>query len=428
VANLPNPGPSNHPISYNVKYSRYVLSILFAANMLNYIDRQVIYAVFPLIKEDLHMSDTALGSLGSVFMISYMVAAPLFGWLGDRMKRVRVAACGLLTWSLATTAAGFSYSYRTLLSARILVGVGEASFGTVSPGIIADYFSRDRRGRILSLFYLAIPVGSAFGYLLGGVVGQHAGWHAAFMVVSVPGIILSVPMYFLREPARGGMDGTGTGGHASDGYMRLLRNRPFIINTLAMAAMTFALGGLAQWVPTFLFRLHGLDVATGNILFGLVTILAGITGTLSGGWLGDYFQRKSMKGYLLVSGWGFLVGVPITIYALATHSTAVCLGATFCAEFFLFLSTGPLNTVIVNVTSPAVRAMAFAVNIFFIHALGDAISPVVIGVLSDIAGLRPALMITPCAILIAALFSFLCMRFIGDHIEGPRRDTNYPTL
>jgi fucose permease len=187
-----------------------------------------------------------------------------------------------------------------------------------------------------------------------------------------------------------------------------------------MAAMTFALGGLAQWVPTFLCRIHGFDVATGNTLFGIVTILAGIIGTLSGGWLGDHFQKRNSKGYLLVSGWGFLAGVPITIFALSTQSAFFCLGATFFAEFFLFLSTGPLNTTIVNVTRPAIRAMSFAVNIFFIHAFGDAISPIIIGWLSDLSGLRTALLITPMAIFIAALFSFFCTRYIEKDLVSAK--------
>jgi MFS family permease len=401
------------------RYRYYVLAVLFTANLLNYVDRQVIYAVFPLIKSDLQISDTALGSLGSVFMLCYMVSAPLFGWLGDRLKRVRIASFGLLAWSFATAAAGFSNGYGLLLAARTMVGIGEASFGTVSPGIIADYFSKMQRGRILSLFYLAIPVGSALGYLLGGIIGRYAGWHAAFLVVSVPGILLSLPLWFLREPVRGESDreAESRDGLNTAGYRQLTGNRSFIVNTIAMAAMTFALGGLAQWVPTFLYRMHNLDVATGNVMFGIVTIAAGIAGTLAGGWLGDYFQKKSGSGYLLVSGSGFLIGVPITIYALTTQVTAICFAAIFFAEFFLFLSTGPLNTIIVNVTSPAIRAMAFAVNIFFIHALGDAISPIIIGRISDLIGLRTALLITPIAILIAGLACFFCMRFIDKDVE-----------
>jgi len=181
-----------------------------------------------------------------------------------------------------------------------------------------------------------------------------------------PRYLLSLPLWFLREPVRGESDreAESRDGLNTAGYRQLTGNRSFIVNTIAMAAMTFALGGLAQWVPTFLYRMHNLDVATGNVMFGIVTIAAGIAGTLAGGWLGDYFQKKSGNGYLLVSGSGFLIGVPITIYALTTQVTAICFAAIFFAEFFLFLSTGPLNTIIVNVTSPAIRAMAFAVNIF----------------------------------------------------------------
>ena len=195
-------------------------------------------------------------------------------------------------------------------------------------------------------------------------------------------------------------------------YIPLLKNRSFIINTLSMAAMTFALGGLAQWMPTFLYRMHSLDVARGNTLFGAVTVVAGITGTLTGGLLGDRLQKKSGKGYLTVSGWGFLIGAPVTAYALITPSLPSCIAAMFLAEYFLFLSTGPLNTVVANVSAPSVRAMAFAVNIFFIHALGDAVSPAILGRLSDLWGLRNALLVTPIAILLAAFFSFFCARSI----------------
>ncbi len=399
----------------NSRYPRYALALLLAVNLLNYIDRQVLYAVFPLIKADLALSDTALGFLGSAFMLCYMVSAPLFGWLGDRLSRVRLAAAGLVAWSLATAGAGLAPGYRTLLAARTLVGVGEASFGTVSPGLLADYFPRERRGRVLAYFYLAIPVGSALGYLLGGNIGQHFGWHAAFLLVGVPGLLLTLPVMYLREPRRGAGDaGADTVNESSgDGYAALFANRSFVTNTLAMTAMTFAMGGLAQWVPSFLNRAYGLDVARGNTLFGALTVVAGITGTLTGGWLGDRLQARSVKGYLHVSGWGFLVGTPIAAAAILTTSLPLCLAAMFCAEFFLFLNTGPLNTVIVNVTRPGVRAMAFAVNIFFIHALGDAVSPTLLGWLSDRWGLRGALLVAPAAITVAAAFCFLCSRFIA---------------
>jgi MFS family permease len=164
--------------------------------------------------------------------------------------------------------------------------------------------------------------------------------------------------------------------------------------------------------------MHGLDVAKANTLFGAITVVAGITGTLAGGWLGDRFQKRFAHGYLLVSGWGFVIGTPIAAYALITPSLQLSLSAMFLAEFFLFLNTGPLNTVIINVTSPAIRAMAFAVNIFFIHALGDAISPTIIGWGSDLWGLRNALLLTPLAIAVAAFFCFFCGQAVKTDKSG----------
>jgi MFS family permease len=406
------------PISHT--YSRYALGLLLAVNMLNYIDRQVLFAVFPLIKIDLRLTDTALGFLGSAFMLSYLLFAPLFGWLGDHWSRTRLASGGLVIWSLATAMAGFASGYRTLLAARATVGVGEASFGTVSPGLVADFFPKERRGQILAWFYIAIPVGSALGYLLGGVLGQRYGWHAAFMLVGVPGLLLAIPVAMLRTPPRGGTPHPAFGHPLPDGeekstsagYSALFKNRSFVCNTLAMAAMTFAIGGLAQWLPSFLHRVHSLDVAKGNTLFGATTVLSGILGTIAGGWLGDRWQKSSGKGYLLVSGWGFLIGTPFAVWAILAPGLASCITAIFIAEFFLFLNTGPLNTVILNVTNPAVRAMAFAVNIFFIHALGDAVSPSILGWLSDQWGLRSALLITPVAMVLAGLLCFICGRFV----------------
>jgi MFS family permease len=353
-----------------------------------------------------------------------MLFAPLFGWLGDRWSRTMLASGGLVVWSLATALAGFAPGYRTLLAARATVGVGEASFGTVSPGLVSDFFPKERRGKILSWFYVAIPVGSALGYLLGGLLGQHYGWHAAFMMVGVPGLLLAVPIALLRTPPRGGdttqpakLQGKSATdllppGRPGEGYAALFKNRSFVCNTLAMAAMTFAVGGLSQWLPSFLHRVHALDVARGNMLFGATTVLAGILGTLAGGWLGDRWQKKNGKGYLLLSGWGFLIGTPFAVWALLAPEIVGCMSAIFIAEFFLFLNTGPLNTVILNVTNPAVRAMAFAVNIFFIHALGDAFSPAIIGLLSDQWGLRRALLITPGVMVLAGLFCFVCGRYV----------------
>jgi MFS family permease len=396
--------------------ARYALALLLVVNLLNYVDRQALYAVFPLIKADLNLSDTGLGFLGSAFMICYMLAAPLFGRLGDRTNRARLAAGGLAVWSLATMLSGMATSYRLLLGARAMVGVGEASFGTVSPGLISDYFPRERRGRMLSLFFLAIPVGSALGYILGGQLGQAFGWQTAFLLVGLPGLLLALPLYFLSDPRQSALH-TGSLPHEPilPELRRFWLNRTYIYATLSMAAMTFALGGLAQWAPSFLHRSFGLEVAKGNTIFGMITVVSGIIGTLAGGWLGDRFQRRSATGYLYVSAVGFLLGAPLMVLALTTSNLTICLSAIFAAELFLFLNTGPLNTVLVNVVAPGRRAMGFAINIFAIHALGDAVSPAIIGFLSDRWGLPVALLITPLAVIIAACFAFRGGKFVaGD--------------
>jgi predicted MFS family arabinose efflux permease len=242
------------------------------------------------------------------------------------------------------------------------------------------------------------------------------GWHAAFMLVGAPGLILAAVLAFLKEPPRGGgMREEPHKDSPAEAWASLFRNRSFVINTLAMAAMTFALGGLAQWMPTFLYRIHHLDVARGNTLFGAITVVSGIAGTLTGGWLGDHFQKRGRRGYRIVSSVGFLLGTPIAAYAIAAPSLKQCLVATFLAEFFLFMNTGPLNTVLLGVARVGQRATAFAVNIFFIHALGDAISPTVLGWLSDRWGLQNALLTAPAAIAVAGVLCILCTRYIeGD--------------
>jgi MFS family permease len=342
-----------------------------------------------------------------------MISAPFFGWLANHTSRASIAAAGVAVWSLATVFSGFAAGYKTLLAARSAVGIGEASFGTVSPGLLADFFPKEKRGKIISWFYLAIPVGSALGYIFGGFIGQRYGWHAAFLMVGAPGLLLALPVWFMREPRPKSSRDKATEVPVKPEYISLARNRSFVITTLAMAAMTFAIGGLAQWVPSFLNRMHGLDVGKANSIFGGITVISGIIGTLAGGALGDRLQRKSRSGYLTVSGWGFLVGAPLLAWAIFTPSLTGCLTAMFFAETFLFFSTGPLNTVILNVTVPALRAMAFAVNIFFIHALGDAVSPALLGWLSDLTNLRTSLLVTPLAVVVAALFCFFGRRFIA---------------
>ena len=193
----------------NSAYPRKVLLLIFCVSLFNYIDRQVLYAVFPLLKADLRLSDAQLGFLASSFMIVYMCFAPFVGYFGDRVRRPLIVGVSAVFWSVATLFSGFIRNYAQLIFTRSAVGIGEAGYGTVSPSYLAEWFPKEQRGRIMALYALAIPVGSAIGYLLGGYLGQHFGWRNAFYIVAVPGALLGLAALFLIWGVQATLSPTG---------------------------------------------------------------------------------------------------------------------------------------------------------------------------------------------------------------------------
>lgn len=381
------------------------LALLFAINLLNYVDRYVIASLFPILKNEFDLSDEQLGWLAPAFLLVYTLAAPIVGLVSDRMPRKGIMASGLALWSLATAGAAFAGSYATLFLTRAFVGIGEATCGTLGPTWIADLVPRDRRARALTTFYVAIPIGSALGYMLGGLVGARWGWRAAFFMAGLPGLLLVVAVLRLREPVRGATEPAGAAAKpptASD-YWALTRTPSYLYNMAGTALLSFAVGGLSYWVPTFMVRVHGVAVDASGLSIGLITVAGGLIGVLLGGWLGDFVQARTPRGHFLVSAVGMLLGTPFAIVAFLGGTLGVVYTAVFVAEVLLFLNTGPLNAVLVNVTRPEVRATAVSLHIFVIHALGDVISPPLIGRLSDMAGLRAAVMLTPVAMALSGL-------------------------
>lgn len=401
------------------------LAILAGINLLNYLDRYVVSALLPDLKgAPLHLSDFQCGTLMSGFLIVYMLAAPLFGRLGDRGSRPRPIAIGVFLWSLATGISGLARNYAQLLAARAIVGIGEAAYGTIAPSLLADFFARRTRGRAFAVFNMAIPVGAALGYIVGGVVRQHFGWRAAFYVAGVPGIILALWILRLPDPPRGAQEEAEATERSATGtrdvqagpwavYLRLMRQAPYMITVLGYAAYTFALGGLAFWMPTFLERVRGIPAVQASAGFGEIVVVTGFVGTFVGGWLGDYWLRYSKQAYLWMSGWVTLLGVPAVYVALAAGTPAVFYPALIVAELLLFMSTGPINTAIVNLVSPMERASAVALSILTIHLLGDVLSPSIIGALSDVSSLGAAVMVVPAAVAICGVLWLVAARVGG---------------
>ena len=416
----------------------FALSVLTGINLLNYLDRYLVSGMIPDLKAaPLLLTDEQIGLLTTAFMLVYMIAAPVFGALGDRAKRTVPIAVGVFLWSIATVLSGLAANYAHLLGARAIVGIGEAAYVSVAPALLSDSFSRAQRGRVLSVFNMAIPVGAALGYIVGGLMSHHFSWRAAFFIAGAPGILLALLVLRLKDPPRGSQDeGDGAGGDQRDGqgggqsqpasrgagtippsavavYVSLFKQLPYMLVVLGYAAYTFALGGLAVWMPNFLERVHNIPAVQATTTFGAIVVVTGFLGTFAGGWLGDYWQKSSRQAYLWMSGWITLVAAPLTFLSLTAASPSWYYPAIVVAELLLFMSTGPINSAIANLVSPAERASAFALSMFVIHLLGDVPSPWLIGRLSDLTSLGKAVLIVPAAVVVSGIVWLIAARVCG---------------
>ena len=407
-----------------------LLVLLSAINMLNYLDRYVVPAVAVQLEGAFAMSHAQTGSLMSVFMVVYMVASPIFGYLGDRFSRPRLIAFGIALWSLATAGAALAVGYKSLLLTRALVGVGEAAYVTLGPAMLADLFGENDRARVFTWFFLAIPVGSALGYGLGGLVGEALGWRWAFLLAGAPGLFFAWRTARLEDPARGAMD-PGPDSGAGLAFLPRLRiiftSRVWLAATASYVAYTFAMGALSWWSPALLQGRYGLAESRAGMLFGGLAVLTGLLGTLAGGKLTDRLQTRWRDAGLWVSGLSLLVAAPVV--AMALHAPGLHAAAwLYCAGMLLlFVNTSPLNAVIVGAVPPSVRASGVALNVFFIHLLGDALSPWWVGRRADafrVAGLseghalaRGLELVLP-AILLAALALWWARHPRGAPAEG----------
>ncbi len=380
------------------------LAVLTAVNLLNYVDRYVVTALFESLRAELWLTDTRLGSLGTAFIIVYMLASPAFGFVGDRRRRPVLLALGVGIWSISTVLSGFARGFWTLLASRSAVGIGEAAYGTISPGLLADHFAPEARGRAYAFFFAAIPVGAGLGYVIGDVVNATLGWRSAFFVAGAPGLLLALLCLRLADPPRGAAERPWAGvreAGISATYRRFLSNRPYVLTVLGYAAYTFAVGGMAIWMPAFLERTRGVRGA--GRLVGLIVVATGFLGTFAGGYLADALRRRLKEADLWVCGLSTLAAVPFALAAFMAWRPAYYLTALIAGQLLLFASTGPVNAAIVAEVAPSERASAVALSILTIHLLGDVPSPALIGFLSDRSSLGRAVLIVPVAVLVAGV-------------------------
>jgi MFS family permease len=355
--------------------AKTALLLLLGINLFNYIDRQILAALEPDIRATFFAPNDPnammrTGWLGDAFFVTYMISAPILGLLADRFSRWIIVGSAVILWSLASGGSGLAATFGILFATRIFVGIGEGGYGPAAPTIISDLFPIDRRGRVMAIFYAAIPVGSALGYVIGGLIGANFGWRWAFYLVTPPGLLLGLWCFLQRDPrvAPDQLVQKSPRRNLRD-YLTLFRTRSYLINCVAQTLMTFVTGGLGFWASAYLrYRDQSPDV--GMTIFGLITVVAGLTSTLLGGVVADRLRSRFPGSYFWVSGIGMLIACPFFVATLYIPFPAAWI-TMFVAIFFLFVNTGPSNTALANVSLPEVRATAFAVNILVIHALGD---------------------------------------------------------
>ncbi len=386
--------------------STFALAVLFAMNLLNYVDRYSFVAAGTHIQRELNIDDYRFGWAAASFMIAYTIISPLMGWLGDRYSRKVLLAAGVGIWSLATVGTAFSSDYRHLFFWRALLGIGEASYGIIAPTLLSDLYRVKDRGRAMGIYYLALPVGSALGFVLGGRIADALGWRAVFYVVGVPGLLAAAAALLIFDPGRGASE-EGASGKASSrpglaDYLDLLRTKTFLYNTAGMAAVTFATGAYSVWGLIFYQRVHHLTSSEAGTTIGGLLVLSSLIGISLGTFLADWLYRFTKRAYLLLAAVVVMAAIPLGATGILEpvyHTSLVCL---FGASLLIAMVLGPCNTITANVVPASRRAVAYAAFIFLIHLFGDISSMVLLGWISELFG-RPDVAGSPIGRFFAAI-------------------------
>ncbi len=410
----------------------FAFIILFVVNVLNYADRYVLSAILPSIKHDFNMTDFQGGLLISSFLIVYAIATLPLGVWADRGIRKNIVALCVGIWSLATSLAGFTQNLIQLFSMRAVLGIGEAGYAPASLSLLGDFFSKAHRGRVLSYWSIGTLIGAAIGVALGGRVADTLGWRWAFYIVGIPGLIAAFLAWRIKEPVRGAfdrdiqdadeIDSVQEHGKIGKDFWSVVR-RLFQIPTYwvllgALVFSFFTIGGTSFWLTTYLTRDFGLSLTNAGSISGIVLVSSGLIGTLLGGWLADFMQRRRPEGRLFTCMLGFLIGAPLVLTALFIHTLPLFITVFVVAAISLNFCTGPLNAVIQDVIAPNMRATAVGLALLLAHLLGDAAAPTIIGLISDNSSLNTALITTaPLFLFLAGIVCLLGLKTVGRDMQ-----------
>lgn len=365
-----------------------ILGILALVNFLNYVDRQILLPLIPDIQRSLRISDAQAGLLVTAFMVVHSLTSVPIAVLADRWRRKWVIAIGVGVWSVATALGAITRSFWQLFAARAAVGIGEAAYAPAASAILAEEFPGRGRATAMGVFQLGMLVGGGVGFVVGGAIGAAFGWRAAFLVAGLPGLLVALLTLLIPETRAVVAARTAERPPITD----LLRSKNFLQIVLGGTLVTFAIGGILAWAPTFIQRYHGFSPAEAGTVVGLGGVVAGLLGVVTGAFLADRLARRSAGARPIVAGAGFLLGVPFHIGLLVIDHRVAFLACVWLTIYFFAWFTGPILAAVVDEIRPALHATAVGTYLLVIHLGGDAISPPIIGVISDKTDLRTALL------------------------------------
>jgi len=406
---------------------------MFGINLFNYLDRYVAASVAPMVKRELNLTDSEIGLFGTAFLLVYAIAAVPFGYWGDRGVRKNVIAVGVAIWSVATLLTGFARNYFQLFLSRAVVGIGEASYYPAGTSLMSDYFPKEQRSRVMSIWGAGSTVGIALGFAGGGYLADKFGWRAVFFIAGGPGLLFALLAYRMREPLRGAVErGPSLAKTADAGlkqFLELLRIPTLRATIIAQTLLFFVLASNAFWLPTVLQRRFELSATKAGLLAGVVIVVGGLIGTLAGGWLADKRALTTPRAHLEVGIAGFVAGaVLVTIAILSPLNIGpvpVFVPMFLLAVIALYLYAGPFTALSQNVVSPGLRASAVTLLLFIAHVFGDSHSPFDVGLLSDWLGgnLLLALLITsPTLLILAAVAAAMGLKTVKQDTERMEQD------
>ena len=393
-------------------YAWYALALLMMVYVLNFLDRTIIYILFPLIKKEMEFSDTQLALLGTTsFVIFYTLLGIPFGRMADRGSRTKIIAIGVLVWSLFSGLTAFANGFWALFFCRVMVGVGEATLGPAAFSLLADFFPPSKRATVASIYAMGIAIGAGLAALLGGALSGF-GWRSAFMVVGFPGVVFSVLVYFLREPERQTAVASDVTYTATD-WKRLLKNRTFILLCIGYALLGLATNNMSIWGATFYSRVYKFDLAAIGFWAGVLTLAAGIPATLFGGAIADRFRRWRPGGRMIYGSILAFVSVPFWLVIIFTESIPLIFVGNFVLLAAALAWLGAAAADATEIAGVHLRGLAIAVFFFTVNMAAYLIGSNLIGVLNDRLGataepsmMRYALLVCP-AVCLAAGFTLL---------------------